>query len=613
MKRILTGLLILTVAFAMAQNSATWCGSVLPESYKQEYAARDRSNYAQLYAQRGGIQWVGVFYHVITKDDGTGGVGLRKVFESHCELNEAYNQFNIGFYISGIDTIKNTTLWNFQNQSLGWQAFSQFNETNVCNVYLNGNLPGLCGFATFPNSAPNGGGVFMNAADCLGTATTTLPHEVGHYFGLMHTFDTSYGVEYVDGSNCNNAGDLFCDTPADFLDQRTPCPYTGTQTDPHGDLYSTVIDESLYMSYFNDNCVYRFSPMEETEMNQVLVNDRPNLLIPPVPDLTPLDTAHFLSPVNGDTTLMGTSVTIKWNAIPRATHYILKVQSGSGSVTYVDSAITDTFFVLNNLVSNKAYKYRVKGICYGNTCSPATVFNTIKTSPIKGNVTVVSPSCQGETDASIVVNPTNGLFPYTVSWSNGSTGNTVSNLAPGTYTVTITDANGAVGISQVVVTDPAPVVVDIQQIGNNLNAYGSGGTQPYTYTWSNGTTGQFNNNVNFGTYTVTVTDSKGCSVVETFVFSSIGVNTDLNVGMKVFPNPVSQNSLLNVQINLNENTDAVISVINVNGEIVQEVRKQLTDGANSVIINSGALAPGVYLVRFNSTKATKTVRISILK
>jgi Pregnancy-associated plasma protein-A len=43
----------------------------------------------------------------------------------------------------------------------------------------------------------------------------TIVHEFGHYFGLLHTFDTQYGIENANGSNCATTGDRICDTPAD--------------------------------------------------------------------------------------------------------------------------------------------------------------------------------------------------------------------------------------------------------------------------------------------------------------------------------------------------------------------------------------------------------------
>ncbi len=43
----------------------------------------------------------------------------------------------------------------------------------------------------------------------------TIAHEMGHYFGLLHTHETANGTELVNGTNCGTAGDLLCDTPAD--------------------------------------------------------------------------------------------------------------------------------------------------------------------------------------------------------------------------------------------------------------------------------------------------------------------------------------------------------------------------------------------------------------
>ena len=61
---------------------------------------------------------------------------------------------------------------------------------------------------------------------------STLPHEVGHFYGLPHTHDQ--GNELVNGSNCATAGDNFCDTPADPNLSgvvNSSCVYTGTATD----------------------------------------------------------------------------------------------------------------------------------------------------------------------------------------------------------------------------------------------------------------------------------------------------------------------------------------------------------------------------------------------
>lgn len=603
---------LILVAMMGDGQSASWCGTVLPESFKAEYAAKDRSHYDQLMGQRSGTRYVPVYYHIVAKSDGTGGAGLKRIFESHCELNQAYNQFDIGFYIAGIDTILSTSLWNYQNQYLGYQAFNQYNEANVCNIYVNGNLPGLCGFATFPNSGSNGGGIFLNA-ECMGTGTTTLPHEMGHYFGLLHTFDTSYGIEFVDSSNCSTDGDLFCDTPADFVDFRAPCPYTGDSTDPHGDLYRTVIDETLYMSYFNDNCTNRFSPMQQVEMNSTLSGSRSYLLNQSTPDLSALPIATFVQPTDGDTTLLGgVSETFVWNSIPGAVYYKFILQNTTSSIVFADTLLSDTTFTFGNIASNKSYKYKVQGLSYGNTCSSFTPYQTISTSGIKASIVVNFPSCSGDTDAFITITPTNGTAPYAMAWNTGAAGNSINHLSSGIYEVTITDANNEVATAQIPVLDPAPVSVAIHRVGVNLNALGNGGTAPYTYAWSNGVNGPYNNNVPYGSYTVTITDSKGCSNSETFAYTATGIERELKANMKLYPNPADHSAVLNVQFDLNEPTKAEVAIVSMDGSILMQEVKSFESGTNLLQFPISHLPSGLYLLRFKANEAVQSARFTVI-
>ncbi len=617
MRYLLTlSLIVFSFLFASAVNNGG-CGTVAPANYQLNTSDAERSSFIST-ASRGGIRYVPVTYHVVTKTNGTGGASLKTVFDTHCELNTDFAPSQMYFYIYSIVEINDDALWGMSdgqggtNYNLGYGAYSTYNETNVVNVYITGELPGLCGFATFPGSAPNGGGLFLNEG-CCGVGGRTIGHEMGHFFNLDHTFRSTNPVEYVDGSNCATKGDRFCDTPADFLDERTACPYNGTQTDPHGDLYSTVIDETLIMSYFSDNCVYRFSNQQQNEMNATLTSDRPGLLTQPVPSVTPLDSAEFITPVSGDSTAIGSSISFKWHAVPGAQYYLFHLQPASSSIVLVDTVTTDTAFNFGGLQANKSYKFYVKPISFGNVCESASPYHYVQTSLIKATITVVTPSCPGQANAVIGVSPSNGVPPYTVTWSNSQTGTTLSNVSPGNYTVTITDNNGAVATATIVVNDPSPVTVSINKVGNNLNAYGDGGTPPYTYSWSNGINGQFNNNVPFGNYTVTVTDSKGCTTTESFVISSIGVNYDTKVAMKVFPNPASKVSSLNLQVTLNESTEATVLLMNVNGEVVMNLKKEFTTGINNTFVNIDQLPSGVYFLQFRSNEAVKTERISVIR
>ena len=57
--------------------------------------------------------------------------------------------------------------------------------------------------------------MIKNDCTAAGGNDTTLSHELGHYFDLYHTHETSFGTECPSGSNCQSAGDMVCDTPAD--------------------------------------------------------------------------------------------------------------------------------------------------------------------------------------------------------------------------------------------------------------------------------------------------------------------------------------------------------------------------------------------------------------
>lgn len=85
---------------------------------------------------------------------------------------------------------------------------------------------------------------------------TTIAHELGHYFGLKHTFEGS-GAELVDGSNCKIEGDNICDTPSDPFFEGGPvdqfvnedCVFINMQKDANGEYYDP--DVSNIMGYYS--------------------------------------------------------------------------------------------------------------------------------------------------------------------------------------------------------------------------------------------------------------------------------------------------------------------------------------------------------------------------
>ncbi len=143
---------------------------------------------------------------------------------------------------------------------------------------------------------------------------------------------------------------------------------------------------------------------------------------------------------------------------------------------------------------------------------------TVTTGPI------VNVSCNGGANGSIGSGPGGGTPAYTYSWSNGDVNPTATGLSAGTYTITITDANGCTVSSSATVTEPPVLTATIGAPTNvtcNGGANGSatvaagGGTPNYAYSWSNGNTNAANNGLSAGTYNVTVTDNNGCTATAT--------------------------------------------------------------------------------------------------
>lgn len=125
--------------------------------------------------------------------------------------------------------------------------------------------------------------------------------------------------------------------------------------------------------------------------------------------------------------------------------------------------------------------------------------------------------CNGAGNGAIDITASGAATPFTYAWSNGSATQDISNLSAGPYEVTVTNTNNCVSVQSINVSEPEALVLSVTS--NNAscgNADGTamvavtGGTTPYTYSWSNsGTTAQISN-LSAQIYSVTVTDSKSC-------------------------------------------------------------------------------------------------------
>ncbi len=151
-----------------------------------------------------------------------------------------------------------------------------FNE-DVINIYLapsvvRGIIP-ICGTASFPDES-NSKRRLVVSHSCFNN-TSTFAHEMGHYYGLLHTHTRLNGEELVNRSNCQHAGDKLCDTAADpklsSSIVKENCLYIGNERDQNNDLY--LPDPHNLMSYSRKHCRDTMTPQQIEVINYFNKNE----------------------------------------------------------------------------------------------------------------------------------------------------------------------------------------------------------------------------------------------------------------------------------------------------------------------------------------------------
>ncbi|HRN99016.1 MAG TPA: hypothetical protein PLA69_06870, partial [Flavobacterium sp.] len=225
---------------------------------------------------------------------------------------------------------------------------------------------------------------------------------------------------------------------------------------------------------------------------------------------------------------------------PASTTYTwpIPVISPAGSVTGALAETTPQTTISQTLVNTTTQPatvtYTVTPVSGNCTGAPFTITVTVNPA-IAPNVTVNDNLCFGTDNASIITNVTGGIpfagaEPYQFSWTGPdgftSTASGISNLQPGSYTVTITDAGGCPFTETYAITEP-PQLVFVSTVQQNITCHNaadgsitlnvSGGTPGYVYTWTKDNA-PFSNQPNLtnlapGVYAVSVTDSNNCDPI----------------------------------------------------------------------------------------------------
>ncbi len=345
------------------------------------------------------------------------------------------------------------------------------------------------------------------------TSTTQNPQNIN--YPNAGTYDVTLVATNANGSNtyvCPNCVTVY-GTPNVTLTPTAPACANGT----NGSIISAVSGTAPY--------IYSWNTGAATANLSGIAAGNYTLTVTDANSCTKATTAAVTNPTG--LTITGTSTNNTCNGVNNGS-ITVTASGGTGNKTITWSNGSNGA-TINNLAAGS---YTATATDQ-NGCTASQSFTITAPAAITITNTTTQPSCFGSTNGSITVSSTGGTGNKTYNWNTGATGATLSNLGNGVYTVTATDANGCTKTASYTITAPAAVNANHSDFDIACsNLYGSaqvsptGGTAPYTTVWSTGTTGSVVNSLAAGNYSVTVTDSNGCTDQESF---SIVQSTSLNV------------------------------------------------------------------------------------
>lgn len=361
------------------------------------------------------VSFVPIKFHVGARADGSGRISVSKVLDQLCELNEDFEPYDIQFFLAGgqINFINNTAF--YENHSATQNSIMAIQrDSRAINVYVvesanTGESPG--GGVTLAYYNP------QSSRDWIVITKTfvrendaTLSHEIGHFFSLMHTFSgwecgayntenenapatascstgqSTYFTERANGTNCETAGDMVCDTPPDYNNGLgwSGCDFTRNVLDPMGNPIDP--QERNYLSYFLScpDQEYFFTPQQQDLINSDLNSFARNYLrldpTPTLPILSSETVTNLVYPIEGETTPFYNYVNFEWEAVPGATAYYLEIDRvPTFSLTPIRLVVYGNTKEIEDLDSDRNYYWRVRPFNAMSGCAPASSINNFST------------------------------------------------------------------------------------------------------------------------------------------------------------------------------------------------------------------------------------------
>ncbi|MEO6039076.1 MAG: zinc-dependent metalloprotease [Saprospiraceae bacterium] len=384
-KSLLFALFLLVGQLVGAQGiiSNNWCGTTGRSAWLTQY--QDHRDDVQYRSGDSSWLYVPMTIQIVGNDDGGGYYPLEFAFRVLCEMNEQYQAAHIRFYLMPGDAVRylNNTKWYMHDFDAGSELINSNRLPDRLNAFIVADPAGNCGYSWQD--------AIVIGKNCSQKGNSTWAHEAGHHLSLPHPFvgwegttwnysqpapDSVGGnaVERVDGSNCYEAGDRFCDTRPDYINYRWPCDGNFESQfplkDPTGQEFRS--DASLIMGYSYDACASRFTPEQIEAMRANLNTEHSNYLqiTEPLAEIPDDTVVQLISPIDSST-VQYDKFKLHWNKVPNATYYLVDVSiSKSFAPKMVFETVYDdtTLLVDKPIPNNRIMYWRVRAYSEWDVC-----------------------------------------------------------------------------------------------------------------------------------------------------------------------------------------------------------------------------------------------------
>ena len=362
--------------------------------------------------------YVPIKFHLLARNDGTGRIEISDVIQQMCDINEELAELGLIFYVkSGFNLVNHTITYESPTTLAARNKIlieKNNRGRNAMNIFITQNAQSGSGGGTTLGYYQPGDDYIVVRKSEIGIGSGTFAHEIGHYFSVSHphrgwednpwnveeftstvtvtsvsssqTNFQSVVVELADGANCETAGDLICDTPADYnfgFPWPSSCPpfnevvfdRNGVQLDPMQDNV---------MSYFQGCEPYTLTQMQ----SDVIIADynsprRSDIRSDYVPNSDKIiETVELIEPGNNETAAFYNSVFLDWTDVEHADNYLLEISGGGDFFSYI---LSDSEFLMEELSPNKIYTWTVTPYNETGGCASKRT-NILRTNDINSSI-----------------------------------------------------------------------------------------------------------------------------------------------------------------------------------------------------------------------------------